>query len=97
MGHGLCQTFIESCPQGVLQTERVVIQPESSGCVFCSSHNRGYEHRSSLQSIIRPVDLSMSSLCTLEDHKGTKDLMLTSVNVSGWLSSLYCWQRLLAW
>ena len=33
MGHGPCQTFIESCPQGVLQTERVVIQPESSGCV----------------------------------------------------------------
>ena len=32
MGHGPCQTFIESCPQGVLQTERVVIQPESSGC-----------------------------------------------------------------
>ena len=27
----LVQTFIESCPQGVLQTERVVIQPESSG------------------------------------------------------------------
>ena len=23
--------LIESCPQGVLQTERVVIQPESSG------------------------------------------------------------------
>ena len=43
-------------------------------------------------------DLSMSLLlCTLEDHKGTKDLMFTSVSVSGWLSSLYCWQRLLAW
>ena len=31
MGHGPCQTFIESCSQGVLQTERAVIQPESSG------------------------------------------------------------------
>ena len=33
LGHGPCQTFIESCPQGVLQTERIVIQPESSGWV----------------------------------------------------------------
>ena len=31
VGHGLCHTFIESCPQGVLWTVRVVIQPESSG------------------------------------------------------------------
>ena len=32
VGHGPCHTFIESCPQGVLRTVRVVIQPESSGC-----------------------------------------------------------------
>ena len=32
VGHGPCHTFIESCPQGVLRTIRVVIQPESSGC-----------------------------------------------------------------
>ena len=44
MGHGPCQTFIESCPRGVLQTERVVIQPESSGCLttcYASRHNAG--------------------------------------------------------
>ena len=36
VGHGPCHTFIESCPQGVLRTIRVVIQPESSGWViFC--------------------------------------------------------------
>ena len=33
VGHGPCHTFIESCPQGVLWTYRVVIQPESSGWV----------------------------------------------------------------
>ena len=33
LGHSPCHRFIESCPQGVLQTIRVVIQPESSGCV----------------------------------------------------------------
>ena len=33
VGHGPCHTFIESCPQGVLRTVRVVIQPESSGWV----------------------------------------------------------------
>ena len=31
LGHSPCHRFIESCPQGVLQTIRVVIQPESSG------------------------------------------------------------------
>ena len=39
MGHGPCQTFIENCPQGVLQTERVVIQPESSGCIAVFVNN----------------------------------------------------------
>ena len=33
LGHSPCHRFIESCPQGVLRTIRVVIQPESSGCV----------------------------------------------------------------
>ena len=32
LGHSPCHRFIESCPQGVLRTIRVVIQPESSGC-----------------------------------------------------------------
>ena len=32
LGHSHCHRFIESCPQGVLRTIRVVIQPESSGC-----------------------------------------------------------------
>ena len=31
LGHSPCHRFIESCPQGVLRTIRVVIQPESSG------------------------------------------------------------------
>ena len=33
-GHGPCHTFMESCPQAVLRTYRVVIQPESSGCEY---------------------------------------------------------------
>ena len=33
LGHSPCHRFIESCPQGVLRTIRVVIQPESSGWV----------------------------------------------------------------
>ena len=33
LGHSPCHRFIESCPQGVLRTIRVVIQPESSGCI----------------------------------------------------------------
>ena len=33
VGYGPCHTFIESWSQGVLRTVRVVIQPESSGCV----------------------------------------------------------------
>ena len=46
MGHGPCQTFIESCPQCVLQTERVVIQPESSGCTTrCHASNTKYTKR----------------------------------------------------
>ena len=32
VGRGPCHTFIESCPQSVLRTVRVVIQPENSGC-----------------------------------------------------------------
>ena len=32
--YGLCHTFIESWSQGVLWIIRVVIQPESSGCVL---------------------------------------------------------------
>ena len=32
LGHSPCHRFIESCPQGVLRTIRVVMQPESSGC-----------------------------------------------------------------
>ena len=35
LGHSPCHRFIESCPQGVLRTIRVVIQPESSGCIIC--------------------------------------------------------------
>ena len=31
LGHSSCHRFIESCPQGVLRTIWVVIQPESSG------------------------------------------------------------------
>ena len=34
LGHSPCHRFIESCPQGVLRTIRVVIQPESSGCYY---------------------------------------------------------------
>ena len=34
LGHSPCHRFIESCPQGVLRTIRIVIQPESSGCGF---------------------------------------------------------------
>ena len=34
LGHSPCHRFIESCPQGVLRTIRVVIQPESSGWSF---------------------------------------------------------------
>ena len=34
LGHSPCHRFIESCPQGVLRTIRVVIQPESSGWVY---------------------------------------------------------------
>ena len=33
LGHSPCHRFIESCPQGVLRTIRVVIQPESLGCL----------------------------------------------------------------
>ena len=33
LGHSPCHRFIESCPQGVLRTIRVVIQPESSGWI----------------------------------------------------------------
>ena len=39
LGHSPCHRFIESCPQGVLRTIRVVIQPESSGC--CSHGSLG--------------------------------------------------------
>ena len=38
LGHSPCYRFIESCPQGVLRTIRVVIQPESSGWLHL---NRG--------------------------------------------------------
>ena len=41
LGHSPCHRFIESCPQGVLRTIRVVIQPESSGCGSDSSCNVG--------------------------------------------------------
>ena len=34
LGHNPCHRFIDSCPQGVLRTIRVVIQPESSGCLL---------------------------------------------------------------
>ena len=39
LGHSPCHRFIESCPQGVLRTIRVVIQPESSGCHICQLIN----------------------------------------------------------
>ena len=38
LGHSPCHRFIESCPQGVLRTIRVVIQPESSGWTFTCCH-----------------------------------------------------------
>ena len=38
LGHSPCHRFIESCPHGVLRTIRIVIQPESSGCMTCSIH-----------------------------------------------------------
>ena len=44
LGHSPCHRFIESCPQGVLRTIRVVIQPESSGC----------DERRSLKSLYTP-------------------------------------------
>ena len=38
LGHSPCHRFKESCPQGVLRTIRVVIQPESSGwMMICMS------------------------------------------------------------
>ena len=50
LGHSPCHRFIESCPQGVLRTIRVVIQPESSGC--CLQRRRWEYHITSLRTFI---------------------------------------------
>ena len=43
LGHSPCHRLIESCPQGVLRTIRVVIQPESSGWVRSSAGQKGVD------------------------------------------------------